>query len=185
MARLLKEKGLVDFLKAAHILYEQRLEREIEFVIYGGVDPHTPGSLSLGEIERYVNQDPHSGPLIRFAGAVDSSAQAYRESHIVVLPSYREGLPKSLLEAASCGRAIITTDVPGCRDVIIPDVTGLLVPAGSPLHLAQAIGRLAQDRGRQHEMGAQGHAYVKAHYEESLIRVKLSRDSMNKCKKSH
>jgi glycosyltransferase involved in cell wall biosynthesis len=173
LARLLKEKGVFDFLKAAHILYEQHLERGIEFVIYGGVDPHNPGSLSLGEIERYVNQDQHSGPLIRFAGVADSSAQAYRDSHIVVLPSYREGLPKSLLEAASCGRPIITTDVPGCRDVVIPEVTGLLVPVGNPMYLAQAIGRLAHDRGRQIEMGERGHAYIKAHYEESLIHQKF------------
>ena len=73
-----------------------------------------------------------------------------------MLPSYREGLPKSLVEAAACGRAVVTTDVPGCRDAIEPGVSGLLVPVRDARALADAVLRLASDGQLRHEMAAAG-----------------------------
>jgi glycosyltransferase involved in cell wall biosynthesis len=79
-------------------------------------------------------------------------------AHIVALPSYREGLPKVLIEAAACGRAVVTTDVPGCRDAIEPGVTGMLVPAHDAYALSQAIAALLSDPKRCHAMGRAGRA---------------------------
>ncbi|MGM2743215.1 glycosyltransferase, partial [Bacillus cereus group sp. Bce013] len=85
----------------------------------------------------------------------DIAAQ-YAAANIVCLPSYREGLPKSLVEAAACGRAVVTTDVPGCRDAITPDVTGLLVPVKDAVALADAIQRLIEDCELRNNMGQAG-----------------------------
>jgi glycosyltransferase involved in cell wall biosynthesis len=76
----------------------------------------------------------------------------------VALPSYREGLPKALLEAAAAGRAVVTTDVPGCRDAIEPDVTGVLVPVKDAASLADTIGQLVQDDTMRTSMGLAGRA---------------------------
>ena len=80
----------------------------------------------------------------------------YAQSHIVALPSYREGLPKSLVEAAACGRAVVTTDVPGCRDAIEIDQTGLLVPVRDAQKLYEAVARLAADDNLRLSMGNAG-----------------------------
>ena len=89
-------------------------------------------------------------------GYRDDIAALFAQSHIVVLPSYREGLPKVLVEAAACGRAVVTTDVPGCRDAIEPGRTGLLVPVRNARALADAIERLIQDRELRRRMGQAG-----------------------------
>jgi glycosyltransferase involved in cell wall biosynthesis len=80
----------------------------------------------------------------------------YAKSNIVVLPSYREGLPKSLIEAAACGRVVVTTDVPGCRDAIEPAITGLLVPARNAMALAVALEQLIKDAETRLSMGKAG-----------------------------
>ena len=83
-------------------------------------------------------------------------AGLYQNAHIAVLPSYREGLPRSLVEAAASGRAVVTTDVPGCRDAIEPGVSGLLVPARDARALADAVLALATDAPRRQAMGKAG-----------------------------
>jgi glycosyltransferase involved in cell wall biosynthesis len=83
-------------------------------------------------------------------------ASLFAQSSIVVLPSYREGLPKVLVEAAACGRAVVTTDVPGCRDAIVPNETGLLVPPRDVVLLADAIQYLLENPERCKEMGQAG-----------------------------
>ena len=82
------------------------------------------------------------------------------QSHIQVLPSYREGLPKSLIEAAACGRAVITTDVPGCRDAIINGQTGLLVPVKNATALADAVRQLLSDEKARKAMGNAGRLWA-------------------------
>ena len=89
----------------------------------------------------------------------------YSAAHVAVLPSYREGLPKSLIEAAACGRAVVTTDVPGCRDAIEPGVTGLLVPVRDAQALADAIARLAGDAALRQAMGAAGRALAEREFD--------------------
>src|SRR5690606_8228066 len=96
--------------------------------------------------------------LVEYVGECTDIAQFYADAHIVALPSYREGLPKSLIEAAACGRPVVTTDVPGCRDAIEPGVTGLLVPARDARALADAVSRLALDPDLRERMGRAGRA---------------------------
>ena len=95
-----------------------------------------------------------------FLGECDDIAKQYAQSHIAVLASYREGLPKSLIEAAASGRAVVTTNVPGCRDAIVPDETGLLVPVRDAAALAAAVQRLAADNALRHAMGQAGRRFA-------------------------
>jgi len=88
-------------------------------------------------------------------------AEQYAAANIVCLPSYREGLPKSLVEAAACGRAVVTTDVPGCRDAITPDVTGVLVPVKDSVRLADALQSFIENPGLRQGMGLEGRKLAK------------------------
>ncbi|HFH4259206.1 TPA: glycosyltransferase, partial [Pseudomonas aeruginosa] len=95
-------------------------------------------------------------------------------SHIVVLPSYREGLPKVLVEAAACGRVVVTTDVPGCRDAIEADRTGLLVPVRDAVALADAIQRLVESPELRKKMGAAGRTLAERDFAiESIVQQHL------------
>jgi glycosyltransferase involved in cell wall biosynthesis len=95
--------------------------------------------------------------------------------NVVVLPSYREGLPRVLEEAAACGRAIVTTDVPGCRDAIEPGITGLLVPVRDAPALAQAIRQLVEDRALRQRMGAAGRQLAERSYSvENIVAAHLN-----------
>jgi glycosyltransferase involved in cell wall biosynthesis len=93
----------------------------------------------------------------------------WARSHIAVLPSYREGLPKSLLEAAACGRAIIASDVPGCSDVVVHGETGLLVPPRDAAALARAIARLAGDPALRQRLGEAARARVERLFAEPHV----------------
>jgi glycosyltransferase involved in cell wall biosynthesis len=137
-SRLLKDKGVLEYVNAAKILSEKGLG--IEFRLVGDIDLGNPSSLTSSEILEIKKQN-----LVKIYGHRDDIAVLYNESRIVVLPSYREGFPKSLIEAASCGRPIITTDVPGCREAVIPGKTGFLVPPRDCIALALAIERLIGD----------------------------------------
>src|SRR5690606_33445852 len=103
--------------------------------------------------------------IIEALGERRDIAALYAASHIAVLPSYREGLPRSLIEAAACGRAVVTTDVPGCRDAIEPDQTGLLVPSHDAVGLAAAIGRLARDTALRQQMGQAGRVLAEREFD--------------------
>src|ERR1700732_3367853 len=103
------------------------------------MDPANPTSVSLEEAQAWSRQ-----PGITWLGHIEDIVSLWRSCHFAVLPSHREGLPITLLEAAACGRPLIATDAPGCREIVIEDQTGLLVPIESPADLAQAILRLAE-----------------------------------------
>jgi glycosyltransferase involved in cell wall biosynthesis len=150
-SRLLKDKGVIEYIEAAKILNECGLN--IEFHLIGDIDPDNPTSLSKMELEHLNQQD-----YINMLGYRTDIAERYAASNIICLPSYREGFPKSLIEAAACGRAVVTTDVPGCRDAIIENKTGLLVPPRNATALADAIKKLAKDQKIRNQMGASGRA---------------------------
>lgn len=142
IGRLLGDKGVFEFLEAARLLHRPGLE----FVLAGDLDPGHPTSLKMEQL-----QDLTAQGLVRHLGYSDDVGAEIRASHVVVLPSYREGLPKVLLEAAACGRALVAADAPGSREVVIHEKTGLLVPTRDGKSLAGAIERLAADadlRGR-------------------------------------
>jgi glycosyltransferase involved in cell wall biosynthesis len=96
-------------------------------------------------------------------------ADLYRSVDIVVLPSYREGLPKGLIEAAACGLPLVTTDVPGCREVVTDDVDGLLIPAKDSAALAAAIVRLSEDPALRKRLGEAARQKVLAEFDERIV----------------
>jgi glycosyltransferase involved in cell wall biosynthesis len=148
-ARLLKDKGVLEFVEASNLLIAQGCSAR--FVLVGTIDPENPASLTQQEIAEIRKQRK-----VEVWGHRENMPEVLASATIVVLPSYREGLPKVLLEAAACGRAVITADVPGCRDAIEPGVTGLLVPARNAFALADAIGHLLDDAARCKALGDSG-----------------------------
>jgi len=141
-ARLLRDKGIFEFASASRILAEKGMQ--IRFLLAGGnVAVGNPAALNEHEYDTLKNV-----PGLELLGNREDIAELMSGCHVVVLPSYREGLPKALLEAAASARAVITTDVPGCRDAIEPNITGLLVPVQNSEALADAIQKLI-DASRQ------------------------------------
>ena len=150
-ARLLADKGVLEFVHAARMLKAQGCPAR--FVLVGTVDPANPTSVLQGEVDAWVDEG-----IVEWWGHRSDMAKVLAAARIVVLPSYREGLPKVLLEAAACGRTVVTTDVPGCRDAIDPGLTGLLVPAQDASALARALQDLINDPARCQVMGDAGRA---------------------------
>jgi len=158
VARLLRDKGVLEFVEAARIL--RREGANVRMQLVGGIDPGNPASVSRADVEAWQREG-----IIEALGERSDIATLYEAAHIAVLPSYREGLPRSLIEAAACGRAVVTTDVPGCRDAITPDETGLLVPSHDAESLANAIGRLASDTALRQRMGAASRALAEREFD--------------------
>ena len=131
-ARLIKEKGLKELIISCNLLWEEGYYFQLNLA--GFFDPKNNSSFSKNEIETF-----RFNPNISFLGHIDNIKDAYEESDIVVLPSWREGLSKSLLEAASMECTIITTNVPGCKDVIDHGMNGIIVPVRNVSALKLAI----------------------------------------------
>jgi glycosyltransferase involved in cell wall biosynthesis len=134
--RLLTDKGIRALVAAHGIVRDQGLETHL--LIAGNPDPANPASVSMHEVNEWTRR-----PGITWLGHIKDISSLWRQCHFAILPSHREGLPGSLMEAAACGRAMIATDAPGCREIVIDDQTGLLVPIEDPKALAQAIVKLA------------------------------------------
>lgn len=149
VARLLIDKGVNEFYQAAKII--KSIRSDVRMVLVGDADLDNPKSVSPAQIEEWVAEGS-----IEHWGYSNKVAETIAKSNIMVLPSYREGLPKSLIEAAACGRAVITTDVPGCRDAIEPNNTGLLVPVKSAELLAKAILKLIDDEALRFKFADNG-----------------------------
>ena len=148
-ARLLWDKGVGDFVAAARVLRGRGIAAR--FLLAGEPDPANPASIPQGEIAKWVRDG-----IVEHVGWVMDMPMLLAGCHVVCLPSYREGLPKSLIEAAAAGRPIVTADVPGCRAVVIDGDNGLLVPPRNPNALAEALARLIGDPALQQQMGARG-----------------------------
>lgn len=157
-SRLLADKGVREFVQAAILLRRQGCGAR--FVLVGDVDPANPASLHQSELDAWSRDK-----VVECWGHRGDMPQVLAQARMVVLPSYREGLPKVLLEAAACGRAIVTTDVPGCRDAIEPGVTGLLVPVRDAFALAHAIRALLDDEPRCRAMGVAGRALAEREFD--------------------
>lgn len=156
-ARLLKDKGVYEYLDAARILRHRNVS--VKFKLIGAPDPGNPSSVTSEQIELWKKEG-----VVELSGYSDQVAQHYTNAHIVCLPSYREGLPKGLIEAAACGRPVVTTDVPGCRDAIIPGQTGLLVPVMNAAALADAIQALVESPSLRQQMGLAGRAFAEREF---------------------
>lgn len=151
--RLLTDKGIRALVAAQQMLRERGLD--IHLLIAGAVDPSNPASVSAKEAASWNEQ-----PGITWLGQIDDIRELWARSHIAALPSHREGLPVSLMEAAACGRPLIATDAPGCREIAIADRTGLLVPIENPAALADAIATLAASRELRLRYGGAARAFV-------------------------
>ena len=134
-SRLLWDKGIEEFIGALRQLRDQG--RPIDALLAGMPDPGNPAAVPESTIQGWVEEG-----LVTWLGHVDDMNRLLGSVHVVVLPSYREGLPRTLVEAAACGLPLITTDVPGCREVVRDGVDGLLVPVKNSDALAAAIRRL-------------------------------------------
>jgi glycosyltransferase involved in cell wall biosynthesis len=132
-ARMLKDKGIVEFIEAANSIKSKYFDKAI-FKLVGDVDLGNPSGLSKDYLESIAD-----GEYIQWLGYQKEMKQQYVDSDIVVLPSYREGLPKSLIEANAIGRPIITTDVPGCRECVNHKVNGILIPVKNSEALADSF----------------------------------------------
>ena len=148
-ARLLKDKGVYEYISAARLLKKRGVKAQ--FLLAGDLDKNNPTSLSLNNLNELKKEK-----IINFLGFSEDIPSLYAKSHIICLPSYREGLPKSLIEAAAAKRAVVTTDVPGCRDAIISNKTGLLVPEKDPQKLADALQYLIENPQKRIAMAAAG-----------------------------
>lgn len=120
VGRLLVDKGIREFIAAAR--YAKRQEPDLQFHVAGSVDPANPASITEAELQSWIDEG-----LIVYHGQVADVRPLYRAASVVVLPSYREGCPRALLEAAATGRPLIAFDVPGCREVVLDGQTGWLV----------------------------------------------------------
>jgi glycosyltransferase involved in cell wall biosynthesis len=152
-SRMLCDKGIYEFVEAASILKQNGVDAR--FVLAGGTDASNPAGIP----DKVLNDWTESGK-IEWLGHRTDMPELLRIANIVCLPSYREGLPKVLLEAAATGRAIVATDVPGCREVVIDGFNGLLVPPKSSSELAEAIECLIRAPEDRKCMGRNGREMV-------------------------
>ncbi len=148
-ARMLVDKGVIEFVEAARLL-KGRMPGW-RFAMAGAADYQNPSSVPRQQIE-----DWQADGLVDWLGHVEDMAPLFRAASIVCLPSYREGMPKALLEAAAAGCAVITTDTTGCREAILPGETGDLVPVRDSKALADALLSLINDRERRERYGHAG-----------------------------
>lgn len=157
-ARLLIDKGVVEFVEASRLLKERGVEAE--FWLIGDPDPGNANTVTQQQLDSWEQQR-----LVTCLGHRSDIPELFAKSNIVSLPSfYGEGLPKVLIEAAACGRAVVTTDWPGCRDAVEADLTGVLVPIRDALALADAIQDLIENPQKRTAMGQAGRALAEQEF---------------------
>lgn len=160
-SRMLHDKGIVELVEAARLLKDRGVAIRIRLV---GPTDDNPASISEEVLTRWAAEG-----AVEVVGPSDDVAGEYARASIAVLPSYREGLPKALLEAAASGLPMVSTDVPGCREICRHDETGLLVPVRTVEPLADALQRLATDAELRSRFGANARRIVKQDFAEPII----------------
>ncbi len=145
-ARMLFDKGVQEFVDAAKIIRNKGIKAV--FLLAGEIDPGNPKA-----VREELLIDWHNQGIIEWLGFQKDMSSLMHQSDIVCLPSYREGLPKSLLEGLAAGKPIVTTDVPGCREVVISGFNGILVPAKNAQELAEALELLINHHPLRQQMG--------------------------------
>ena len=167
-ARMLWEKGVAEFVEAARRLGDQGVQAR--FVLVGDTDPGNPKA-----VPRNVLEDWKRSGVVEWWGHQDNMPPVYAQSNIICLPSFREGAPKVLIEAAASGRTLVASDVPGCREVVRHGYNGLLVPPRNAEALAHAINLLLNDPALRAQMGVRGRETAIEHFsEEKVIAATLS-----------
>jgi glycosyltransferase involved in cell wall biosynthesis len=176
-ARMLWHKGVQEFVDAARIV--NRNGQDVRFVMVGDTDADNPAGVSAEQLKQWEYEG-----VIEWWGYQESMPDVFAQSHIVCLPSkYREGVPKVLIEAASCGRPIVTTDMPGCREIVQDGENGILVPAGDSGAVADAIIQLLEEAELRAKMGDRGRALVQKEFSVERVvekTVEVYRDVLQK-----
>lgn len=162
VGRMLDDKGVRPLVEAVRLLRRDGLA--VELVLAGTPDPENPTSISPAELEAWSREQG-----ITWAGQVTDIQKFWAEAHIAALPSRREGLPKSLLEAAACGRPMVATDVPGCREVCIEGETGLLSPVDDAAALAARLRTLATDDALRQRFARRAREMAETRFSSSRI----------------
>lgn len=157
IARMLRDKGIAEFVAAARQLHDQGVVGR--FALVGDPDPGNPATIPLETLHAW-----HEHGNVEWWGWRDDVVAVLNEASLACLPSYREGLPKSLLEAAACGLPIVTTNTPGCREVVVDGDNGLLVPVRNVDALATALKKLMLDSELRQRMGARSRIRAKAEF---------------------
>jgi glycosyltransferase involved in cell wall biosynthesis len=160
--RLLDDKGIRTLIAAYDLL--ARRGTELRLLVAGEPDPANPRSIPLAEIDQWKSR-----PGLALMGHVSDISSVWTAAHFAVLPSRREGLPVSLLEAAACGRPLVATDVPGCREIARPGVNALLVPPDDPAALAAALDRMITDRELRQRLGRASRHIVETEYSDEIV----------------
>ncbi|WGE85662.1 glycosyltransferase family 4 protein [Actinobacillus equuli] len=166
IARLLKEKGIFEYLEAA-----RKIKAEyptVRFTIIGGFDEGNPFAISKDALDAYIKHG-----VIEYLGYVDNVPEVIANSSVFVLPSYREGVPRSTQEAMAIGRAVITTDVPGCRETVVHRKNGLLVPVYSVDELAQAMRYFVENKQEILNMGIESRKMAEQKFDIAKVNDKL------------
>lgn len=165
MGRLLRDKGIYEYVEAARLV--RRTHAQVSFAVLGWTDSN-PASVTTRELESWVREG-----TVEYLGTKTDVRSDLAACHVLVLPSYREGTPRSVLEAMSMGRAVITTDVPGCRQSIVHDETGLVVPVRNPDALAHAAELLIRDPTRLHRFALAARTRAEALYDARKIAASM------------
>lgn len=165
VGRLIKDKGIEVLIEAFQVAIDKNYK--IKLIIAGSPDYNNPSSISLEYLQRVIKKNKN----IEWLGEVEDIKEVWRKSHIAVLPSRREGLPKSLLEAAAAGRPIIATDVPGCREIAIDGINAVTVKVDNVKELSEAIIYLYKDQITREQFGVKSR---------EMVESDMSEDSVNK-----
>lgn len=166
IGRLLKEKGIHEFVAAAKLV--KHTYPNVTFTILGAVDNANPGALKKAELEHLI-----ASGIITYPGYVDNITHWIANSHIFVLPSYREGVPRSTQEAMAIGRPIITTDVPGCRETVIDGRNGFLVEKWNPDALAKKMIYFIENPEKIEQMGLESYKIAQEKYDANKVNKRL------------
>jgi glycosyltransferase involved in cell wall biosynthesis len=153
VGRMLRDKGVVEFVEAARTLKLDGVQAR--FVLVGDPDPENPAGIRMEQLKAW-----HESGVVEWRSYCRDMLTLFSEAHIVCLPSYREGAPRVLIEAASCGKPVVTTDVSGCREVVRHKHNGLLVPPKDSRALADALRTLIKDSQLRTTMGKNGRAFA-------------------------
>lgn len=166
IGRLLKEKGVFDYLEAAGKV--KKLYPKVKFYLLGGFDTENPFALKQHELETHLNSD-----VVIYPGHVDNVSEWIVKSSVFVLPSYREGMPRSTQEAMAIGRPVITTDVPGCRETVVNGVNGFLVPPFSPNKIVKKMLFFIEHPEKITEMGLKSREMAEQKYDVHVVNKRL------------
>lgn len=156
-ARFLWDKGIGEFVEAARRLRSAKVSAR--FALVGYTDEQNPASVPAVQLKAWEQEG-----CVEIWGWREDMPRVFASANIVCLPSYREGLPKALIEAAASGKPIVTSDVPGCREIVKHEENGLLVAPRDPAALTDALRRLIEDANLRQEMGARGRKLVEAEF---------------------